>query len=183
MENYGAPPPPELTSNDVVPLPPLGSPGYPYLSKTDGSWICRYCCSNHSNPSSVWKVEDGSPPTASFVAWHMSACRGGEPPDFLPHEATGIPTGRVTIAGIPKEVVAESQADSALSFLVNGLPPINNFPNAKKISGYLCLSCGSHFKRWKTCRKHMRCCYPPLISDGTINDDMLMSKCKLFNEA
>lgn len=124
----------------VLPLPPLGSREYPYLSKPDGSWVCRFC---HSLPDfvpgkSTWKSNGGSPPPALFVNMHMSVCPGS----YSHFEIQQI-FGHTTIIGMP---AAGCQGQTPKSYMT---------AQDLKNETFECYYCGARFRSWDHCKDHI----------------------------
>jgi len=142
MQNYNEPPARELTlsrslGGKPVPLPPLGSPNFPYLSNPDGSWTCRFCDSipsNYLQDKSLWKVDGGIPPTAGFVASHMRVCPGSV------HQQQHDGRAATSIPGMP--AAGGAQPPSAAPVEIHGL--------------FECYYCGRRYSSWYDCKKHIK---------------------------
>lgn len=123
-----------------VPLPPLGSRGFPYLETPDGSWVCQYC---HSMPDfvpgkSTWKVDGGFPPPAGFVAMHMNKCPGSYSQGDV--QQAFSPT---TIAAMP---AAGSMSQSPKSCMT---------AEDLRKETFECYYCGKRFPSWDHCKDHI----------------------------
>lgn len=160
-------------------LPPTpNSMEFPFLSKPDGSWVCRYCCSvppRAQQESSVWKANGGLPPTADFVASHLRTCPGtpvcGEvltevasrsPSPTCVTARTVSPTTTCRV-GPPRAHVYASQGSRVVTFTNSQLSSGNKAATRREMS-YHCISCNQHFDRWKPCREHMRDCCPEEVA-------------------
>jgi hypothetical protein len=140
-------------ADQTVPLPPLGSRGFPYLSKPDGSWVCQYC---HSLPDfvpgkSTWKAQGGFPPPTDFIVMHMNVCpsRKYHPADILRR------FGHTTIIGMPAAGCQGQLPKSCMTAV-----------DLKK-ERFECYYCFKRFRTWDHCKdhilKHMQHYCPELI--------------------
>lgn len=159
-----------------VPLPPTGSHDFPYLAKPDGSWICRFCCSvphNASRDSSVWKVDEGLPPTTGFIVQHLRVCPGtpvgGSPLIRMP--VTSTPEHTMTSNGGPPRAYVHTVQGTCMVRFGSQLIAHNNSmtvqhsnTRTRKATSYHCVCCRQHFDRWKICLEHMKECCPEQLN-------------------